>query len=74
MVRTLDARTSLGSAGITPLNVSLGANIPTLLGIVGLHIFNPGPIIRTQFNGTYRITLSNVSSLPCFNAVANSDD
>ncbi|MBM6384040.1 MAG: hypothetical protein JSY10_08605 [Paenibacillus sp.] len=45
MVRTLDARTSLGSAGITPLNVSLGANIPTLLGIVGLNIFNPGPII-----------------------------
>lgn len=28
MVRTLDARTSLESAGITPLNVSLGANIP----------------------------------------------
>lgn len=64
MVRTLDARTSLGSAGITPLNVPLGANTPTLLGIVGLNILNPGPIIRTQFNGTYRISVSNVSSLP----------
>nr|WP_154893192.1 hypothetical protein [Paenibacillus xylanexedens] len=64
MVRTLDARTSLGSAGITPLNVPLGANTPTLLGVVGLNIFNPGPIIRTQFNGTYRISVSNVSSLP----------
>lgn len=28
MVRTLDARTSFGLAGITPINISLGENIP----------------------------------------------
>ncbi|MFS0869081.1 hypothetical protein [Paenibacillus xylanilyticus] len=66
MVRTLDARTSLGSAGITPLNVPLGPNMPTLLGIVGLNIVNPGPLIRAQFNGTYRISVANLSSLPSF--------
>ncbi|WP_337031767.1 hypothetical protein [Paenibacillus illinoisensis] len=84
--RTHDALTSPGSAGIPPLNVSLGGNIPTLLGC-WTQYFQSGPIIGTQFNGTYRISVSNVSSLPssirfeatrlgpeCFNAVAYSDD
>lgn len=64
MVRTLDARTSLGSNGITPLNIPLAQNTPTLVGILGLNIVNPGLVIRTQFNGTYRISGSNLSSQP----------
>ncbi|UPK46966.1 MULTISPECIES: hypothetical protein [Paenibacillus] len=64
MVKTLDARTSLGSNGVTPLNVPLPANTPTLVGIVGLNIVNPGTVIRTQFNGTYRISVANLSSVP----------
>ncbi|WP_145322776.1 hypothetical protein [Paenibacillus xylanexedens] len=64
MVRTLDARTSLASTGITPLNIPLPSNTPTLLGIVGLNIVNPGPLIRTQFNGTYRFSVASLSSLP----------
>jgi len=64
MVRTLDARTSLGSNGIVPLNAPLPSNTPTLVGILGLNIVNPGAVIRTQFNGTYRISVANLSSLP----------
>ncbi|KGP77736.1 MULTISPECIES: hypothetical protein [Paenibacillus] len=64
MVRTLDARTSLGSNGVTPLNAPLAPNVPTLVGILGLNIFSPGPLIRTQFNGTYRISVANLSSIP----------
>ncbi|WP_339176808.1 hypothetical protein [Paenibacillus sp. FSL R5-0701] len=64
MVRTLDARTSLASTGITPLNIPLPSNTPTLLGIVGLNIVNPGPLIRTQFNGSYRFSVASLSSLP----------
>lgn len=64
MVRTLDARTSLASTGITPLNILLPSNTPTLLGIVGLNIVNPGPLTRTQFNGTYRFSVASLSSLP----------
>ncbi|MGF9696689.1 MULTISPECIES: hypothetical protein [Paenibacillus] len=64
MVRTLDARTSLGSNGVTPLNVPLTANTPTLVGILGLNIASPGPLIRTQFNGTYRLSVGNLSSQP----------
>ncbi|MFE6076523.1 hypothetical protein ACFVQB_18800 [Paenibacillus sp. NPDC057886] len=64
MVRTLDARTSLGSNGIAPLNILLVPNTPTLVGILGLNIINPGLTIRTQFNGTYRISVANLSSQP----------
>ncbi|SCY07802.1 hypothetical protein SAMN05720606_102269 [Paenibacillus polysaccharolyticus] len=64
MVRTLDARTSLGSDGNTPLNIHLITELPTLVGILGLNIVNPGPVIRTQFNGTYRISVDNIFSLP----------
>ncbi|RAW13714.1 hypothetical protein [Paenibacillus taichungensis] len=64
MVRTLDARTSLGSNGGSPLNIPLPANTPTLVGILGLNIFSPGPLIRIQFNGTYQISVTNLSSSP----------
>lgn len=64
MVRTHDARTSLGSNGVNPLNVPLAQNTPTLVGILGLNISNPGTLIRTQFNGTYRISVANLSSQP----------
>ncbi|MBT2770910.1 hypothetical protein J7J47_01515 [Halomonas sp. ISL-60] len=64
MVRTLDARTSLGSNGITPLNIPLASNTPTLVGVLGLNILNPGQLIRTHFNGTYRISVTNLSSQP----------
>lgn len=64
MVRTLDARTSLGSNGVAPLNINLPANTPTLVGILGLNIINPGLLIRTQFSGTYRISVANLSSIP----------
>ncbi len=64
MVRTLDARTSLGSDGTTPLNIVLVTRLPTLVGILGLNIVNPGPVIRTQFSGSYQIVVSNVISVP----------
>ncbi|WP_413372027.1 hypothetical protein [Paenibacillus taichungensis] len=64
MVRTHDARTSLGSNGVAPFNVPLAPNTPTLVGVLGLNIVNPGLVIRTQFNGTYRISVANLSSQP----------